>query len=84
MFTQEEHKRAGDSIINFMNWSELLNQKLKDPMNATGAAAAIIGGLGMLGMLFDFPDWLTILSFILWVSGIGVLVYHSQHGDKRK
>ena len=53
-------------------------------MNATGAAAAIIGGLGMLGMLFDFPDWLTILSFILWVSGIGVLVYHSQHGDKRK
>ena len=65
-----------------MKWRDFINPELHDPINAAGAAAAVIGGLATLGLLFGVPDWIIILSLLLWVIGIGILAYHSNHRDK--
>ena len=59
----------------------MFRPELKDKVNAFGAALAGIGGLGLFGIIIGFPTWTAIVSFILWASGMGILIYHSRNGD---
>ena len=54
-----------------------MNPDLKDPVNAVGTMLAIVGGIGMMGLLFSVPDWIQISGIILWVAGIILLITHS-------
>lgn len=60
----------------------MFRPELKDPINAIGAIAACLGGLGLFGIFIGFPDWLVIASLILWACGIGILAYHSRKENK--
>lgn len=59
-----------------------MNPELKDPINAAGAALAIIGGVMMFCLLVNdqTPDAIPVIGFILWAIGITILIIH----DKRK
>ena len=54
-----------------------MNPNLKDPVNAVGTILAIVGGIGMMCILFSVPDWIPISGIILWVAGIILLITRS-------
>ena len=58
-----------------------MNPELKDPINAAGAALAIIGGVLMFCVLVldHVPPWVTITGFILWGIGVLILAIHSRN-----
>ena len=58
-----------------------MNPELKDPINAAGAALAIIGGVLMFCLLvFDHtPTVIPIMGFILWGIGVLILAIHSRN-----
>lgn len=56
-----------------------MNPELKDPVNAAGAALAIIGGCMMFFLLVDHtPPLIPIIGFVLWAIGILILAIHTR------
>lgn len=61
-----------------------MNPELKDPVNATGTALAIIGGCMIFSLLVyeQTPEAIPIIGFILWVIGMIILfVYKRKDKD---